>query len=71
MGVKVVYYNNLMNFLYLLPKTLSTLIKVTSLKKHLRFPPLLFSPLGLCIQAIQHGILITLVYALHFNYLCK
>ncbi len=37
-------------------------IKIASLKKHFRFPPLLIRPLGLCTQAIQLGVLITFEY---------
>jgi hypothetical protein len=48
----------------------STLIKVGSLKA-LVLPFTLIRPLGICTQAIQLSILITLVFTLHFNCLSK
>ena len=48
-------------------ETFATLINF----KHLRFPPLLMRPLGLCTQAFQQDILITFVNTVCFNYLCK
>jgi len=51
--------------------TFSTLIKVLTPLKQLRFFPLLIRPLGLFTQACKLGILITFVSALCFNYLSK
>ncbi len=52
-------------------ETFSTLIKVLSLKSARHFLPLLIRPPGLCIQAFQFGIRITVVNTFYFNYDCK